>query len=823
MARYLTIEDGREYLWDFDENRILLVTYGDTENIRQVEFSTDDTEGPTTWTSEVMTNPTTGNKYVQVPNEFLNGEYSRLVCYVIAEDETGQHTRTKEIFRIKKRQQPEDYEITFTDRVYIRDLKAIAERYRDQAKSYSESAAASSTQAGQHNAGALASKNAAEQSAQQANQSMTLSKQYSENSAESASQSAATFNSLKEYVGSESNPSSALGQIYTAKENAKQEVTEHAESTKAGVIDPYVENTTKPAIDAFTEAQKKELDTYEKSKESELDTYNESQKAELNTHTASMKSQIDGYTTAKEQDISEFTEQKKSEVQGVYQNDFNELKGDLNNLHNEKTFYINSSATSTWVEFEVHAGVKYRIYNNTITDSSFLIRTVDAKGSGNIIDNFGSIIRGNYIEIIPTQDAKYWWITLGVKDTTNIVKFEDMSKRITQIEDNISKINKEITFNNIITVKKDGKGDFTTIRGAVDSIKDASADNPYTIEVYEGVYNVLEDYTDEEIRQSNVPTSGFDNNTFVGVKLTDGISIRGIGARDKIILNGELDPAIWDFKYRRNISTLNLDGDCNVENLTIVGSQLRYCIHDDFSKNKKNSFNRKVINVILKPISVTSGIAYGGGGAGGAMYGIFENCDFGNTFAFHSNPNKSDSDITLVNCKGAKISLDDMGSNCYVKLQNCSFDYICLNDITSDHIQKMFLYGCGNDESIVVAPSNYVYETGNISKVYPSGKFTVGNVVRKNLPIYSHEFELTNNHKLACGVIVFKNTDYVYIQTSGGFTSNTIQSLLGGSLGDYITVNENNELTYSNANADNAIAIVTSVDTDNVVYARLLM
>lgn len=335
MARYLTIEDGREYLWDFDENRILLVTYGDTENIRQVEFSTDDTEGPTTWTSEVMTNPTTGNKYVQVPNEFLNGEYSRLVCYVIAEDETGQHTRTKEIFRIKKRQQPEDYEITFTDRVYIRDLKAIAERYRDQAKSYSESAAASSTQAGQHNTEALASKNAAALSAQQANQSMTLSKQYSENSAESASQAAATFNSLKEYVGSESNPSSALGQIYTAKENAKQEVTEHAESTKAGVIDTYVENTTKPAIDAFTEAQKKELDTYEKSKESELDTYNESQKAELNTHTASMKSQIDGYTTAKEQDISEFTEQKKSEVQGVYQTDLNELKGDLAYLSNK--------------------------------------------------------------------------------------------------------------------------------------------------------------------------------------------------------------------------------------------------------------------------------------------------------------------------------------------------------------------------------------------------------------------------------------------------------------------------------------------------------
>ena len=202
MARYLTIEDGREYLWDFDENRILLVTYGDTENIRQVEFSTDDTEGPTTWTSEVMTNPTTGNKYVQVPNEFLNGEYSRLVCYVIAEDETGQHTRTKEIFRIKKRQQPEDYEITFTDRVYIRDLKAIAERYRDQAKEYSESAATSSTQAGQYNAEALVSKNAAAESERNAESSMesALSAQHG---AESARNDANAILTLVQSKGTE--------------------------------------------------------------------------------------------------------------------------------------------------------------------------------------------------------------------------------------------------------------------------------------------------------------------------------------------------------------------------------------------------------------------------------------------------------------------------------------------------------------------------------------------------------------------------------------------------------------------------------------------
>ena len=104
----LTIKDGRDHFYTFDTNRILILTASDEENIRQVEFSTEENGEEVSWTSEVLTG-SDGVKYVQVPNEFLNGDYTRLVCYAVALDSKGEFTRQKEVFRIKYRPQPEDW------------------------------------------------------------------------------------------------------------------------------------------------------------------------------------------------------------------------------------------------------------------------------------------------------------------------------------------------------------------------------------------------------------------------------------------------------------------------------------------------------------------------------------------------------------------------------------------------------------------------------------------------------------------------------------------------------------------------------------------
>ncbi|MGN1218241.1 MAG: hypothetical protein ACI4TD_09725, partial [Phocaeicola sp.] len=120
----LTIQDGRDTFYTFDSNRILLLTNSDEENIVQVELSTEDADGEMSWTCDVLTN-TDGTKYVQVPNEFLNGDYTRLVCYTVCLDSNGQYTREKEVFRIRYRQQPEDWFLTYSERVTFASIKAL--------------------------------------------------------------------------------------------------------------------------------------------------------------------------------------------------------------------------------------------------------------------------------------------------------------------------------------------------------------------------------------------------------------------------------------------------------------------------------------------------------------------------------------------------------------------------------------------------------------------------------------------------------------------------------------------------------------------------
>ena len=131
----LTIKDGRDHFYTFDTNRILLLTATDEENIRQVEFSTEENGEEVSWTSEVLTG-SDGVKYVQVPNEFLNGDYTRLVCYYVALDSNGEYTRQKEIFRIRARQEPQDYYLTYSERVTFASIKALTEQYKPTPKQY---------------------------------------------------------------------------------------------------------------------------------------------------------------------------------------------------------------------------------------------------------------------------------------------------------------------------------------------------------------------------------------------------------------------------------------------------------------------------------------------------------------------------------------------------------------------------------------------------------------------------------------------------------------------------------------------------------------
>lgn len=284
----LTIQDGRDSFYTFDSNRILLLTATDEEQINQVEFSTEENGEEVSWTSEVLTG-SDGVKYVQVPNEFLNGDYTRLVCYYVALDSNGEYTRQKEVFRIRARQEPEDYFLTYSERVTFASIKALTEQYMNTTKGLKDKAIQSMSEYIEETA-------------------KPVLKTYGEQKVDSYV-NGTVKPELDRYINTEKKP----------------ELDRYVETEKKKVLDDYTEEK-KVVLDDYTENEKKtELNSHTVELKKQLDAHTVAKAGDLNEYTAGLKGVLDGYTTAKEQDISEFTEQKKQEVQGVYENDLNAL------------------------------------------------------------------------------------------------------------------------------------------------------------------------------------------------------------------------------------------------------------------------------------------------------------------------------------------------------------------------------------------------------------------------------------------------------------------------------------------------------------------
>ena len=359
----LTIQDGRDSFYTFDSNRILLLTATDEEQIKQVEFSTEEAGGTETWTKDVLEQED-GVKYVQVPNEFLNGDYTRLVCYAVALDSKGEFTRQKEVFRIKYRPQPEDWFLTYSERVTLASIKALTEQYKVSAFESMNAAKTSETNA--ENSADLARRYAEEAEDVEVETGKYSSKHWNIKTQKK-------FDEVKEYVGSSGEPTSALGSIENArvqaindvgtkKDNSIAEIDTHVTEVAVPTIDDYVDKTANPEVlrygkeqvdsyingtskpeldryvnsdkktvlDQYTENEKKKvLDQYTEEKKGELDSYtntdkkkvlddyvNNVKKVELNTYTNDKKSELDVYKTTKADELNEHTVSLKGSLDG---------------------------------------------------------------------------------------------------------------------------------------------------------------------------------------------------------------------------------------------------------------------------------------------------------------------------------------------------------------------------------------------------------------------------------------------------------------------------------------------------------------------------
>lgn len=351
-----------------------------------------------------------------------------------------------------------------------------------------------------------------------------------------------------------------------------------------------------------------------------------------------------------------------------------------------------------------------------------------------------------------------------------------------------------------VTVKQDGTGDFQTLREAVDSIKDNNLINQYIIEVYPGTYSVMDYYTQEEVEEES----------FQGLWVGNGITLRGIGQRDDIILSATLDDQLYDSTTRNKVSALNIIGTCTVENMTILASKIRYCIHDDSSSPGKRLHIFK--DLVLHASNMTSQGAWDityGAGVGNNKNVYFENVDFGDTCSIHGSPDWTQSPIIyLRNCKARQFSFSEQESDerMYVTLDNCKATFIRLN-MRTQKAQMLRVDGAGTD-CIVDCFEGCVYDLGQCHKFERSYSFSVGQAVTVGT---NYNLSATTTKTGMFGIVLGKLDGYTYVQCGGYINSNTF-GISGLSVGDYVTLDSNGVLT-DGGTAENAIGVVINTNT----------
>ena len=382
----------------------------------------------------------------------------------------------------------------------------------------------------------------------------------------------------------------------------------------------------------------------------------------------------------------------------------------------------------------------------------------------------------------------------------------------------------------VVTVKQDGTGDFTTLRGALDYIGTKANDvlNPYRIEIYPGTYDVLADYTDEEIE-----SAAYTQTDFVGPKLLNGMYLIGMGAfPEETVLTASLDPDKWSNTIRGAISTLNCQGTGGFENLTIEAHNIRYCVHDDYHTPLKKKPKRLVKNCIFRGynISYTPGHTYGASTTSSGCDFEFINCDFGEIALVHTLPTMQFRPyIHFTNCTGSGFMIGDYETTSveatgrYVcRLDGCGFPWI-KNSLDSDGaVSHALICGSGSRSPLYQLPVGTPYLTDDVT-VVPNVllQFTggVGTVVERYSDTgHGPRFRLATSAKTADGVVVYQDDNNTYIQTRG-YVKTDRTNLTQFVLGDYVGLSDGSMVVVSDP-AD-AFAQIRYIDASGYGYLML--
>lgn len=257
----------------------------------------------------------------------------------------------------------------------------------------------------------------------------------------------------------------------------------------------------------------------------------------------------------------------------------------------------------------------------------------------------------------------------------------------------------------------------------------------------EGTYNLASSFTPEEIQNASYSSTG---NGFCGVRVPDGSVIKGVGDKSKIIIRCELSTS-YSISARTSIATLNLLGDCLIENVTVVAVNARTPIHDDFRANENKTHIIKNCVLRNEVSERTSSHGYGLGLVNGETV-IMENCDIYPTMICHSNTNFTTSpSLKMENCNVfSQLTLQDLASvvPVHIDLINTTFGSL---EYVSDNIDKAMKIRIASETESPIAlradanisgfmyqdlPARYAVTKGQLIAYSRTGTFTTTDMYR---------------------------------------------------------------------------------------------
>ena len=387
-------------------------------------------------------------------------------------------------------------------------------------------------------------------------------------------------------------------------------------------------------------------------------------------------------------------------------------------------------------------------------------------------------------KIITNSSTKYIRFAIP-KDYGDYTKFQLEYDKVTPFV-RYGTIYEKKTTENIITVKSNGTGDFTSLRQAIEY---ANNHAPCKIKLDSDTTYTLE-FTESEINNAGYP------NGFYGVEVKSNVHIIG-GSIENVINTRTVIKATIPTTVSRNlrdaISTLNLNGsNITIENVRIEAENIRYAVHDDYPNNANAYHCFK--NCEIVSINGTNGAAYGAGSRTGQVTDII-GCTITPHLVWHTGSEgyyrKSVFNIedTIINGYILIQDYDNGGKLCELSLKNVK--YTSLNyELKGSHAQQISVNGLNNAISpIKYNSSAFVFNTDEVKNCLADVDITSGKAVKLTGP---HSVAIAENSNVFYGIALesAKTGEFVKVQTNGYV--NTLKCGITVSVGNKIGVTNGN-------------------------------